>query len=139
VQPGRRVALRPYYVQLIAPLSLLAGLAVAGLSRRALRAAAVAVAVAPVAVLFVQLAAGWRRPTSWPTCTTSARWTPGHTGSAMCYARSGSVPLALAGSNVGVDDVQPPAEFKFKPSTTPGRTSPTSSAKPAPEASPIPS
>jgi hypothetical protein len=72
VQPGRRVALRPYYVQLIAPLSLLAGLAVAGLSRRALRAAAVAVAVAPVAVLFVQLASaapedrGAVIPSEWP-------------------------------------------------------------------------
>jgi hypothetical protein len=45
-----------YYVQLIAPLSLLAGIAIASLGRSPLRAAAAAAALAPVAVVFAKLA-----------------------------------------------------------------------------------
>jgi hypothetical protein len=56
-----------YWVQLIAPLSLLAGVAVAELSRPALRVAAVAVAAAPVAVLFAQLAAAEDRAAQIPS------------------------------------------------------------------------
>jgi hypothetical protein len=45
-----------HYVQLIGPLSLLGGIAIAGLRRSRLRAAAAAVALVPMAVVFAQLA-----------------------------------------------------------------------------------
>lgn len=64
-----------YYVQLIAPLSLLAGMAIASLRRPPVRVAAAAPALAPVAVLFAQfaLAAPSERTAVIPSAPPAAR------------------------------------------------------------------
>lgn len=53
----------------------------------------------------------WRPPTSWPIAPRTRDRVPAAPNRPICCAHLGSVPLALAGSTVAVDDGQLPAVF----------------------------